>query len=136
MACLDTSTFLDVMGRGTAEAERNALDCIDSLRRAQEFIFTTRLNVAELWVGVFRSRNPEEEQRKIGEALRDVGILDFDQLAAELFGEFKARLLSIGRPVGDLDVLIAAVARANGHALVTRNPADFQNMPGLTVISY
>jgi predicted nucleic acid-binding protein len=38
--------------------------------------------------------------------------------------------------VGDMDVLIAAVAMANGHILVTRNINHFAQIPGLGLDSY
>ncbi|HPU32547.1 MAG TPA: type II toxin-antitoxin system VapC family toxin [Phycisphaerae bacterium] len=136
MACLDTNVLLDLLGRGTAEWGRRAREQVNSLRARHEDLVTTRFNVAELWVGIFRSRNPLEERRKVKAVLDDLTILDFDQLTGKLFGRFKAHLLNIGRPVSDMDILIAAVAQANGHSLVTRNPADFQNIPGLTVLTY
>jgi predicted nucleic acid-binding protein len=44
--------------------------------------------------------------------------------------------MSIGRPAGDMDTLIAAIALAHGQRLVTRNPKHFADVPGLIVESY
>jgi len=38
-------------------------------------------------------------------------IVDFDRDAAEEFGKIQGELKLMGRPTGDLDALIAAVAR-------------------------
>jgi predicted nucleic acid-binding protein len=35
-----------------------------------------------------------------------------------------------------MDVLIAAVAMANGQELITRNPRHFADIPGLVVATY
>lgn len=37
----------------------------------------------------------------------------------------------MGRPIGDLDALIAAVARSRDDILVTNNTRDFINIPHL-----
>lgn len=63
-------------------------------------------------------------------------ILEFEQRAAGEFGRIKAALLAIGRPSGDLDMLIAAVCIANGQNIITRNPKHFVDVPGLVVESY
>jgi predicted nucleic acid-binding protein len=58
-------------------------------------------------------------------------------LAAKSFGRTVAHLRHIGRPTGDLDMLIAATSLAGGHALlITRNPSHFASIPGLTVERY
>jgi predicted nucleic acid-binding protein len=41
-----------------------------------------------------------------------------------------------GRPVGDADLLIAAIAQTNGCSLQTRNPKRFRDVPGLTIEVY
>jgi tRNA(fMet)-specific endonuclease VapC len=136
MACLDTGAILDLVGRGSRQAQADVYKRLQALQSTQEELTTTRLNVAELWVGIFRSRDPQREQQRIEKVLSGLTILEHDELSAQLFGEIKAHLLDIGRPVGDTDTLIAAVARANGHSLLTRNAAHFQNVPGLTVLTY
>jgi predicted nucleic acid-binding protein len=40
----------------------------------------------------------------------------------------------MGRPIDEMDALIAAIALANGATLATRNPRDFENC-GVTLIN-
>ena len=58
-------------------------------------------------------------------------IVPFDSDAAAEFGIIQGELRRMGRPTGELDALIAAVARARGDILVTHNTRDFINIPGL-----
>ena len=93
-------------------------------------------NEAEFRVGGFRSSDPAHETAKIDAVLATTVILEFDDLAARTFARVKAAVLSVGRFPGDMDVLIAAVALANGEPLLTRNPRHFADIPGLIVESY
>jgi tRNA(fMet)-specific endonuclease VapC len=58
-------------------------------------------------------------------------IVEFDWDTAEEFGKIQGELRRIGRPTGELDALIAAVARSRGHILVTNNTRHFMNIPTL-----
>ena len=55
-------------------------------------------------------------------------ILSFDQGAAMEFGKIFHRRKIAGRPMGVMDALIAAIARANGAAVATRDVDDFSNL--------
>lgn len=55
----------------------------------------------------------------------------FDLDAAVEFGKIQGELRQIGKPTGEIDVLIAAVARSCGDILVTNNIKDFENIPNL-----
>lgn len=135
MACLDTTILVDLIRRHSKLRPR-ALRKLRQLLHRGELLVTTRLNVAELYVGVERSDDPEREERLVHEALQGLGILDFEQRGARLFGRISAHLQEIGQPAGDMDVLIAATSMAAGHCLVTRNPAHFKSIPELAVESY
>ncbi len=54
-------------------------------------------------------------------------ILTFDQLAARIYGAVLLKRRAIGRPIDEMDALIAATALANGATLATRNTADFED---------
>ena len=53
-------------------------------------------------------------------------ILSFDEPAARAFAEIAANRRSQGRPISEFDAQIAAIAKANGAALATRDTADFE----------
>jgi hypothetical protein len=52
-------------------------------------------------------------------------ILSFDTDAAKTYAEIAAGRRASGRPIADADCQIAAIARATGAAVVTRNVKDF-----------
>ena len=64
--------------------------------------------------------------------LQNLTVLEFGPDAARLFARITALLQQQGRPAGDLDVLIAAIALAAGEPLITANPTHFRNIPGLS----
>lgn len=135
MACLDTTVLVDLV-RPPGEWKRRALEKVRELVRRGEGLVTTRFNLAELYVGVERSDDPQREEAAIQAVAGDFGVLDFDDRAARLFGQITAHLQRIGKPAGDMDVLIAATSMGAGHCLVTRNPAHFKSIPELAVQTY
>jgi predicted nucleic acid-binding protein len=136
MACLDTTLLVDLL-RSDPESKRRALGEVEALAGRGEQIVTTRLNLAELYVGIELSDDFQRGREKVRNVLSHLHcVLEFDDSAARLFGEITAHLQRIGRPAGDMDVLIAAVAIANGHCLVTRNASHFAAIPHLVVETY
>jgi toxin FitB len=96
-------------------------------------LFTTTITVGEMLFGlelVPVGRRRVALQQAI-RAMFDVEfagrILAFDMDAARAFADISARCRRIGRPVGELDAQIAAIARSRGAAVATRNVRDFQD---------
>lgn len=52
-------------------------------------------------------------------------VLPLDQRAAHIYGQVRARRQGIGRPIGHIDAMAAAIAIANEFVLATRNTDDF-----------
>ena len=136
MACLDTTTLIDLCGRGGKRLQKRAQDKVKQLRSAQEALTTTIFNLAELWVGVERSDDQAKEQTVVEGILLPLRVLDFDRAAAMTFGRITAHAQRAGLPVGDMDALIASVALLNGETVVTRNERHFSSIPGLRIESY
>jgi predicted nucleic acid-binding protein len=108
-----------------------------SCRPGGEILATTRFTVAELYVGIELSDNPQTDQAEVDSLLADLEILDFRGYSPRLFAQIRAEQRRQGRLAGDMDTLIAATSLAGGHSLlVTRNPSDFSGVPDLAVESY
>jgi tRNA(fMet)-specific endonuclease VapC len=60
-------------------------------------------------------------------------ILDFDQAASAQYGHIRSLLESKGRPIGPMDLLLAAQARSRGLVLVTSNEREFKRVEGLRI---
>jgi predicted nucleic acid-binding protein len=54
-------------------------------------------------------------------------ILDLDIKAAQIYGTVLRIRKSMGRPIDEMDALIAATALAHGATLATRNTPDFEH---------
>ena len=136
MACLDTSILIDLKGKSGAQKKKAALAKLAGLSRRGENLVTTRFNIAELYVGISLAQKPRLEAKSINVFLSRFDILDFDDHAAFFYGQIKAWQQKQGKPSGDMDVLIAATAMANGHTLITQNTKHFENIPNLKVEDY
>lgn len=135
MACLDTTFLVDLQRQHTDFGRRAARRLVE-LAAQGELIATSRMNAAELYVGVELAEDRRRELNSVHRVLSDLEILPFDDCAAWIFARSTAHLRRIGRPAGDMDVLIAATALAHNHRLITRNPAHFANIPHLQVEAY
>lgn len=61
-------------------------------------------------------------------------ILAFGSREAEVYAETVVHRRRLGRPIQEFDAQIAAIARARGFAIVTRNVRDFEDC-GIEVIN-
>ena len=124
---LDTNTCIYIINKKPA----SALKHIQSKRPDQVAIST--ITQAELEYGLARSRFPERNRIALLQFLFPFQILDFDQLAAVQYGTIRSYLESKGKPIGSMDLLIAAQARSRDLILVTNNEKEFKRVEGLKV---
>jgi tRNA(fMet)-specific endonuclease VapC len=86
---------------------------------------------AELYKGAYCSQKVEQNLAILNSFTDLLEIIDFDREAAFEFGKIQSELRRKGRPTGDLDALIAAVARSRQDILVTNNTRHFINIDRL-----
>ena len=60
-------------------------------------------------------------------------LLPVDGTVAEIYAEMRDELTKLNRTVPDMDLLIAATAKANNLVVATLNVKDFQIINGVTV---
>ena len=77
------------------------------------------------------SHRVEKNLQTLDEFIRLLPILDFDLQAASEFGKIQSELRKIGKPTGELDALIAGVARSHQFIRVTNNTRHFENITNL-----
>jgi tRNA(fMet)-specific endonuclease VapC len=94
------------------------------------------ITLAELRYGVSKSRHAEKNRLALDEFILPLEIADFDEKAAEEYGIIRADLERAGRPIGSMDMLIAAHALALGAILVTNKKNEFKQVRNLKVVDW
>ena len=84
------------------------------------------ITLAELEYGMKHSSDPVKNEQALLRFLAPLSILPFGAGAA-------SELQSQGTPIGPLDMLIAAHARAERMILVTNNVREFERVPDLEI---
>lgn len=97
----------------------------------QADICISAISYAELAHGVEKSQAREKNRIALMVLLSEIQIVPFDDLAAQIYGEVKADLQKKGTPIGPMDTLIAAHAKALNLTLVTNNTKEFARVDGL-----
>jgi tRNA(fMet)-specific endonuclease VapC len=96
---------------------------------------TSSITVGELYYGARRLAAGGETLvgRIDSTLLPNLAVVPFDVQAARQYGDLRADLERAGTPIGDADMRIAAIARANDLTVVTANIRHFQRVAGLAV---
>ena len=123
MGLIDTSVVID-------------WDDTAVIDRLPDEVAISTITLAELATGPHLTSDPAERARRQARLQQAESLFDpisFDRAAARSYGEVVAAVIATGRKHRPrlADLLIAAVAHANGLALYTRNPADFSGLEHL-----
>jgi predicted nucleic acid-binding protein len=130
---VDTCVWIDV--------ERGALAPADvAVLTAGEPVFISPVTLAELRFGADIARDPGVRQRRLI-ALRRLArkpLLPIDGTTGDIFGSLAAQISAAGRQhrYRVQDLWLASQALQQGCRLLTRNPHDFEDIPGLDLVLY
>jgi toxin FitB len=131
---LDTNVLSEVMKPSPTRAVVTWLDT-----KPRTILYTTSVTQAEILHGIRllptgrrRSQLQAAADAMFDEDLAD-RILGFGSAAAKLYVEIAIHRRRIGRPISHFDAQIAAIARAGGASVATRNVDDFEDC-GVTVL--
>ncbi len=135
MILLDTNVLSEVM---LLRPEPAVMAWIDS--QEPDGLWTCTIVVAEVFSGLdlMPAGKRQEQLREKAEfmfsALLAGRIFPFDQAAARVYGSVLKTRKTLGRPIDEMDALIAATALACGATLATRNTPDFEGT-GISLVN-
>ena len=102
-----------------------------SFQKGSSF-FTSSVVAFELWYGVCKSaRVTENTQRYDTFFAGPIGIVVFEDSAAKIAGEIRAKLEAAKKPIGAYDLLLAGQAIYLNMTLITANTKEFSRVKGL-----
>ena len=124
--------LLDTDAASEAARRRPSARFMAHLREHAAEMAISAISVGEI---VFEARRAPGGERYLA-YLRDavlphVRVLAVDAAVATRYGELRAALEAAGRPLPDLDLLVAATALSHDLALVTGNRRHFERIPEL-----
>ena len=87
----------------------------------------------ELLYGAEKSKQRKKALEILAEFKTFVPVLPIPESAGNTYGIIRASLESMGQPIGNNDLCIAAHAKAAGLTIVTNNEREFRRIAGLKV---
>jgi len=126
---IDTTVLIDAL-RGKAEAMQ--------MLHGSSDLYTTEVNIFELVTGIYRENKTLSKSLAVTRILMDnVRVLPLERRGALKAAEISAFLSVHGKTLPASDCLIAGIAFENGITqIATSDKADFERIPGITVIAY
>lgn len=122
---LDTNVLIHAV-RGRPPGVRGQLQ-----QQSPDDVAVSSITIAELWYGAEKSSSPARRREAWKSVIEPFQVLAFDRDAAEQHARIRHHLRH--RPIGERDLLIAAIALAHDLTLVTHNAAEFSRVPRLRV---
>ncbi len=93
------------------------------------------ISLAEVYEGVFYSRDPEASRKGFEDFLENVSILGVDEEVCRMFARERGKLRKQGNLIGDFDLLIASTCLFHELTLLTNNVRHFERVDGLQLVS-
>jgi tRNA(fMet)-specific endonuclease VapC len=91
--------------------------------------------LGELYYGAQRAQRRQEQLAYIRDLLTYAVVLFPDHDTTAIYGEVKAELAQVGKPIPDNDLWVAATARQHDLPLATRD-AHFAQIPRLKTLAW
>lgn len=125
---LDTGPAQDFLFR-----RRDALIRIEAKRRLGAKVGICVPVLGEIHAGLELSETRDRNRATARRHLKELVCWPYDSLAAKEFGRIFAELRKIGRPIQQIDMQIAAIAKTLGDCTVVTGNGDFDSIDGLLI---
>jgi tRNA(fMet)-specific endonuclease VapC len=94
---------------------------------------TSAITHGEVLFGMHSNHIGARKSARIQELFEQIEILPLASEVGPIYGQIRAHLQALGKPIGPNDTWIAAHALSLHATLVTRNLGEFKRVPGLKV---
>lgn len=129
---IDTCIWIDVEQGNLAPADIVAVT-------GTEPVYLSPITIAELKFGAECAATPAIRQQRLASlaSIRVKPVLRIDEATGEIFGSLAAQLKTSGKTHRPRiqDLWLASQAIQHGFKFLTRNLADFDDIPGLIVVT-
>lgn len=126
---LDTNTiiyFFKDSGKVTANL----------FKQCPEQVAMPAIVLYELQVGILKSTDPTKRIKQLTSLLNDIDVIPFTEKTAYYAAQIRKDLEQKGTPIGDCDILIAAIAMEHQATLVTHNTREFSRVENLEITDW
>ena len=130
MTIIDTSVIIPFLN-GAPEI----VDKVRDVSRASGRVVITVITAYEMLKGAYLSSKREDNLKDVREAISNMEVLDLTPEACEEASSIFCSLKESGKMISEFDILIAAIAKANGEAILTRDQ-HFKSIKGIEVIQW
>jgi len=130
---IDTCVWIDVERGVLAPADVAAFT-------GDEPVYLSPVTIAELKFGAEVAADARIRQKRLSALarLRRKPLLPIDGDTGEIFGQLAAQLKTVARKPRHRvqDLWLASLAIQHSYRFLTRNRADFEDIPGLDLVAY
>ena len=121
---LDTNMVIYVI-------KRRPIEVLSTFNAKAGQMAISAITLSELLHGVEKSAWPEKNLAQVEDFCSRLEVLEYTTKAAAHYGDIRACLERLGKPIGVNDLHIAAHARSEGLVLVSNNLKEFDRVEGL-----
>ena len=129
MTIIDTNVMIPFL-KGTPEAVSKVYELSNNNQ-----VVITVITAYELLKGAHLSSKPQENLENIKKAISSMQVLDFSLEACEEASSIFCELKKSGKMISEFDILIAAIAKTNGEAILSRDQ-HFKSIKGIDLIQF
>jgi tRNA(fMet)-specific endonuclease VapC len=112
--------------------KRRPATLVEKFEKHAESLNVSVITAAELRFGAEKAGRPKLAEL-VEAYLERVAILDWTNEVTSHYAQIRTELERAGKPIGNMDLLIASHAVSQGMTLVTNNIKHFSSVPGLKV---
>lgn len=100
-----------------------------------ENLYISSISLAELFYGVYNSKNIKKHLTGLLNFLEKVEILNLNFEVCKIFGKIKSKLRKKGKLIDNFDLLIGSICLFNNNILITNNDKHYRKIKEIKILN-